>query len=435
MDISSLSEQCEQYILAAMLSIPESIEKIIPLIKIDDFQNPSHQKIFKAITDIFAQDAPVNDFTVTTKLKNNNQLEEIGGQIYLLELIDTMPGMSMVSHYAHQLQAFGIQRKVKDMALSFISDIDNPSVDFNLTLNNYVTQLTNIQTRTVQSEILSMSDVAFNATTELENLQSGKIKPITTGMSFIDNKVGGFLPGELITIAGVTGVGKTNLTLQFADHIAYKNQIPVLYIPLEMTPNSLLRRLVLGYAKTLNSYVLRSGKLNDDQWLEWTSISTNLTKAKIFIPSKPDLSFADIPSLVQKAVNDHNIQSVFIDYMQLLKIEQKFESDTSKVRHISQGLKIIARNKNISLFSVSQFRKLSNPNKMPTLDDLYGSSAIPQDSDYVIFIHREHEGDDTNVFKDEGIIEISKGRDAKAGFQPVIFKNPRYFEVDTVHQP
>jgi len=423
----------EKYVLGAMLHSSEAVEKIIPILQARDFQVIEHRHIFEVMAGLYEGDKPIDIATVAGGLYEKNWLKSIGGRAALMGLMEAVPGEIMATHYANKVKNLSIAFKARQKALKFIADFAELSKDTDKMLSDLISELSELQARTIKSNLLSMPDIAVNTNTELENLKDRKTKGINTGFSYIDSRVGGFFPGELITIAGVTGVGKTNLTLQFADHIAYRNQIPVLYIPLEMTANSLFKRLVLGHAETLTGYALRSGDLSDSQWLEWTKLSTKMSEAKIYIPDKMEMKFSDIPALIQKAKTDFNIQAVFIDYLQLLGADGRFESESAKVRYISRTLKMTAINKRICLFVVSQFRKLNNRQKAPGLDDLYGSVGVSQDSDFAIFIHREYESNDSNKFKAEGFIELSKGRDAEAGAQSVIFKHPRYYEIDNIH--
>jgi len=421
------TEHNEQAVLGSMLLAEMAIEKAMAILQPEDFQSARHRQIYKVMIDMYELQMPVDIVSMSSELYNRQQYDEVGGRDYLIGMADMIRGEVInITHYAKMLRDTAIAEASRRLAINHVADIGKPGRNIIELISNYMLALSNLQARTSCTELLDMADIACNTQKELEAMAAGNIAAIDTGFPFLDSEIGGFYPGELITMAGLTGVGKTNFALQIADHIAVKSNIPVIFIPLEMVPNALFKRLALGRATKLTSWALRTGKLSPDQWTELSHISGELSKAKIYIPNNMDLKFSDIPAIVQRGKVEFGVRAVFIDYMQLINTATKFESGVAEQTYISRSLKMLARNHGMVVFSISQFRKLLGKASTPGIDDLKGSSAIPQDSDYIIFIHRDKEGD---IMTDNGYIELAKGREAKTGYHDIIFKHPRFYPV------
>lgn len=419
----------EQDVLGAILADPECVDKVLAVIQADDFQNVKHRTIFQTMFDLHQRARPIDLATIQDELFRREKLDSVGGRNYLINLIESVPGALSVVYHAKRVKDNAIAEKARQKAINFIANIGNGGEVNNL-LSEHIFELSQLQARTTGIDLLSMEEIAAATIHELDQMKNGKIAGINTGLPFLDDTIGGFYPGELITIAGLTGVGKTNFALQIADHIAVENNMPVIYIPLEMVPSSLFKRLVLGRSHKITSFALRKGQLSEDQWVELTSLANSLADAKIYMPSKIDIKFSDIPALIQKAKAEFDVRAVFIDYLQLIDTGMRFESGVAEQTYISRSLKMTMRKYEIVGFSVAQFRKLQGAKAMPRLDDLKGSGAIPQDSDFVIFVHREH---DDNIFKNEGSIEIAKGRESITDVREIIYKHPRFYEADKIH--
>lgn len=395
-----------------------------------DFAESKHRQIFSAIAALLADKKPADIASVNNYLYTNGTLDSVGRGYVLALVHNSVCSAASAQYFARQIKEESVKRAIQLKTLEFQSRMEDKTISFSQLVSEYLRDISELQAQVLKSDILTMEDIAKSTMQEIDDRQKGKIKGINIGIPFIDDNIGGFMEGELITLAGVTGVGKTNLALQFADFITVQNGIASMFVPLEMVPNALFKRLILNHTEKLNGYCLRTGKMTGEQAIEFSNVATYLMPAKLYIPESVDLKFTDLAALIRKAKLEYKIQAVFIDYMQLLTTYMKFNSDASEIAFISKSLKTIARDNRVVLFSVSQFRKLDGK-KMATIDDLKGSSSIPQDSDFIIYIHRDKLDDNSNAFANTGIIELAKAREGKAGYKNIIFRHPKFFEEGT----
>lgn len=425
MDISLI----EQSLIGALIDRPETFDKIAGIVKADDFTDVNNRKIFTAIEHLYRDEKPYDLISLCSELHNRQILSDIGGRAYLTNCIQGYGTESSAPFWARRIAETGTRNKAKGLTAQLLSELSNGNRDnIQDKLAEYITRFAELQARTTGTELLTLPEIYHDTAKELEDLSSGKMKGVLTGLDWIDRHVGGFYPGEMITIAGDSGVGKTNFKNQILDKIAIEDKIPTLDIPLEMRQTALYKRLVLGRTGNISAYGLRTGKLTDAEWLEFARVAGPMNDGAIVMPKKHDLKFQDIQSLVYAAKIEFNIKVLVIDYFQLIDPGVNLP-ETQAQTYLSRTLKIMLLKYGLVGILLSQFRKRAPGAKgVRTLEDMRGSGALPSDSDFVFYLHRDKiEG--TNKYELTGSIEMPKGREADTDYWDIYYKHPRFYET------
>lgn len=282
----------------------------------------------------------------------------------------------------------------------------------------------------------------FLADAELEYQGKENPRMIKTGFPTLDKLIKGFEKGELITLGGYSGGGKTTLALNIATQIASAGR-KVLYFSLEMTKVEMHKRLVcssLGISdfskiseNDFFSVIEKSKSLENDFPLEFIDdADTTIEKISSICSGKKDLSL------------------IIIDHLHILKSEKRFKDQLALLTYLSRQVKILAQTLNVPILLLSQLNR-SNAGrdiKSPIMSDLRGSGSIEQDSNLVIFVYtaenllmlqKPEETDEKkyNKWLDEmervkgkAKIIVAKNRRGRTGEFEVLFKKSESLFVD-----
>ena len=265
----------------------------------------------------------------------------------------------------------------------------------------------------------SIKDVLVSTFDELEKLfnQKGKISGITTGFSGIDRMTSGLHNSDLLILAARPAMGKSAFAINIATSVA-KSGIPVAIFNLEMSKEQVVNRILASEAM-VDSNKLRTGQLDDNDWMKLASTSGILSDTPIYIDDTPGISIMEIRTKCRKLKMEKDIGLVVIDYLQLITASgKKNSSREQEISEISRSLKILAKELNIPVIALSQLSRSAEKrqdDKRPMLSDLRESGAIEQDADIVMFIYREDYYNPETPEKNVAEIIFAKHRGGSTG--------------------
>ena len=219
----------------------------------------------------------------------------------------------------------------------------------------------------------------------------GRVTGLETGFMDLDYKTSGLQPSDLILIAARPSMGKTAFVLNLAQQMAFKKDVPVAIFSLEMSKEQLVNRM-LSLESHVDAQKIRTGRLNDEEWMNLVEGSANIANSKLFIDDTPGITLSAMRSKCRKLKMEHDIQIVIIDYLQLMSGNSgNNASRQQEISDISRGLKALARELNVPVIALSQLSRAveQRPDHRPMLSDLRESGAIEQDADVVMFLYRE----------------------------------------------
>jgi len=410
--------EAEQAVLGCMLLDSDIIPTVTELIRSEDFYRDDHREICEAIIDLAEMAKPVDIITVSEQLKLRGTLDNIGGLDYLAGITNGVPTTANARHYAKIVEEKSLLRKLIKAA----SDISGMSYEASeeavYVLDKAEKSIFDILQKRNTQGFTHIKDVLLETFNRLEELYNSKsfITGIPTGFTDLDEKTAGLQNSDLVLIAARPGMGKTAIALNIAQYAAVQKHVPVAIFNLEMSKDQLVNRMLCSEVM-VDSHKMRTGKLEDDDWNKIAQALAPLSEAPIYIDDTPGISVMDIRSKCRRLKLEKNLGLVVIDYLQLMQGRGKTENRQQEVSEISRSLKILAKELNVPVVTMSQLSRgpESRTDHRPMLSDLRESGAIEQDADIVMFLYRDDYYNPDTEKKNIAEVIIAKHRNGSTG--------------------
>lgn len=387
----------EKTVLGSMLLEEACLLDAVDTLTDDDFYLAAHKLIFKAIIKLFSQDISVDAITLTDCLLKNEQIEQVGGAVYISDLADSVPTTANFQHYLNIVLNLARRRKI-------IKVVKKAYIDgFNLKNENYIeeTEQAIFEAASFEKKPIfsTIAEILKQTVNELQNLikKEEKVTGIATGLDSLDNLTCGFHPGQFVVIGARPSIGKTALALNIAEHIAtsQNKKHAVAFFSLEMPARDLVKRILSAHA-LIDGQHFRNGKLTKPELASLGKSLTFLKDAPFYIDQTSSLSPIELRARVRRLIaRVPNLKIVFIDYIQLMRANARTDSRADAVAQISRAMKALAMELNIVVVALSQLNRESEKGvgknsipPPPRLAQLKESGAIEQDADVVILLHR-----------------------------------------------
>lgn len=416
----------EEAVLGAIMLEKEAVITILDILKPESFYKESHQKIFKAVSDLSAKEYPVDLYTVTEELKAHNELESVGGPLYLTQLTSKVVSAANVDYHARIVAQKYIQRELIRVSTEIQTRSFDDTTDVMELLDFSENALFQIAEGNIKREVSPINMVIKEAIKEIE--EAGKRKDsmvgIPSGFTSLDRLTSGWQKSELVIIAARPSMGKTAFALSMARNMAINHGKKVAIFSCEMSSVQLVNRLIIAEADIPGDKI-RNGRLNEEEWKQLDSRIKKLVQAPIFIDDTPAISIFELRAKCRRLMAQHKLDIVIVDYLQLMSGPENAGSREQEVSNISRSLKSIAKELNVPILALSQLNRsieMRGGTKRPLLSDLRESGAIEQDADMVVFIHRQDKF---------GILTFEDGSSTK-GIAEIILAKNRNGPVDDV---
>jgi replicative DNA helicase len=383
----------EEAVLGAMLLEQDAVSNVIDILKEDVFYKEAHQKIFAAIHTLFSESKPVDILTVTQELKNQGNLELVGGAYYVSLLTNRVASAANVEYHARIVLQKYLQRQLILISSEIIKDCYEDTTDVFDILDKAERELFAVSESNLRRSYNKMTELVSEAVKQIEIAakQDGNLSGVPSGFSGIDRITAGWQKSDLIVMAARPGMGKTAFVLTMARNIAVDFKKPIAVFSLEMSGVQLVTRLIASETE-LESDKLKRGKLEQYEWQQLNARIANLTDAPLFIDDTPALSIFELRAKCRRLKAQHNIEMVIVDYLQLMTVGSDTRGNREQeISNISRSMKSLAKELKIPVIALSQLSRAVETragSKRPILSDLRESGAIEQDADMVLFIYR-----------------------------------------------
>ena len=422
------SVDAEQAVLGSVLKDQEALNEIIDYFNSEDyFYFPKHQLIFRAVLRLYEQSEPCDITTVAEELTQMDQLEKVGGRLYLVDLIDGVASTANVKSYADIVIEKSVLRNLINISSNITQSCYDQDDEVGNLLDRAEQKIFTIAESRLRKGFTRVSELLPQSFEQLEDYQNtkGGLVGVPTGFAELDNITAGLHNSNFVVVAGRPSMGKTAFALNVAEYVALTEKKSVGIFSIEMSQEQLVMRLLCGRAR-LSQHLLRTGKLRDSEWVKLTHASGPLSEADIFIDDSAFLSTLEMRAKARRLKSQHNIDLLVIDYIQMMTSPGRVDNRQQEMAMISRSIKGLAKELDIPIIAISQLSRMVETrggDKRPQLSDLRESGAIEQDADVVMFVYRPEfylshlPKDDPKVLEMAGRAEIiiSKQRNGPTG--------------------
>lgn len=432
----------EKSILGALILEQDTILDVINILSVDNFYTFANREVYRAILTLFESHCPIDIMTVINQLKKNGVLEQIGGESYVISLIERVVSGANIQYHSFLILEYSIKRELIKISNEIIKQSFDPTIDvFNL-IDNAEQKMLDVSSKNIKR---NYSDIKTLLNETIQNIESKKnnkdgITGIPSGFSGLDSLTSGWQKSDLVIIAARPGMGKTAFTLSLVRNAAVDHNIPVALFSLEMSSVQLVSRLISAESE-LDASKINKGLLENYELEQLKHKTKLISNAPIFIDDTPGLSIFELRTKCRKLKMQHNIQMIVIDYLQLLTSDSNKSTFNreQEISYISRSLKNLAKELDVPIITPSQLSRAVETrggDKRPMLSDLRESGAIEQDADIVMFLYRpEYYGlfEDDNDFNVKGLTEviIAKHRNGPLDTAYIKFINKYVKFIDT----
>jgi replicative DNA helicase len=417
----------EEAVLGAMMLEKNAVNDAIDILKPESFYKDAHQRIFSAIQELFQQSQPIDILTVTARLRQNGELDVVGGPYYISQLTNRVASAANVEYHARIISQKHILRELIRISSETQRDAYEETTDVFDLMDKTESELFKVTQGNIRKDYESMDKLILQAIDEIEKAKGHMdgISGVASGFTELDRITSGWQRSDMIVIAARPGMGKTAFVLSMARNMAVMFNNPVAVFSLEMSALQLVNRLIASEAE-LPADKLRKGNLADHELQQLHTRIKKLSEAPIFIDDTPALSIFELRAKARRLVAQHGVKAIIIDYLQLMTAGGEGKGNREQeISNISRSIKSIAKELSVPIIALSQLSRsveTRGGDKRPMLSDLRESGAIEQDADIVCFIYRPEY---YNITEDE------KGQ-SLTGIGEIIIAKHRNGSLDSV---
>jgi replicative DNA helicase len=426
------SVEAEQSVLGGLLLENEALDKVADILSPSNFYRHDHRLIFEHIAKLIERNRPADIVTVAESLENAAELSAVGGIAYLGALAQNTPTAANIRRYAEIVHERAVMRKLvevgSDIAESAYSPQGRDAQQLLDEAEAKIFQIAEGGKRATDGFIdikVLLPQVADRIDQLFQRDNPSDVTGVSTGYTDLDSKTSGFQPGDLIIVAGRPSMGKTAFSLNIAENVALDSGLPVAVFSMEMAATQLAMRMI-GSVGRLDQHRMRTGRLEDEDWIKLTTALGRLNEAPIFIDEGAGLSSFDVRARARRLHRQcGKLGLIVVDYLQLMSAPsgRQGENRATEISEISRSLKALAKELDVPVVALSQLNRSveQRPDKRPVMSDLRESGAIEQDADLILFIYRDQVYNPDSEDKGTAEIIIAKQRNGPIGMVRLAF--------------
>ena len=395
------------------------------------FYDPRHKMIFEAISHLVTEHTSVDIITTANKLKQEGNLEAVGGAVVLTGLSQKVGSAAHIEYYIKILKQKSIQRELITASYDILHQAYDDSVNVDDLIDNAQTKVFDAIQNNLKKEVQDIGALINVAMTDIQKMQNTTgLSGVPSGFVTLDTMTMGWQKSDLIILAARPAIGKTAFALNMARNAAVDHHMPVAVFSLEMSAVQLTKRLMTSESGLPADKIKGGSKLEPFEWEQLEYKLRNLSKAPLYIDDTPSIPVMEFRTKVKNLVKSKGVRLVVVDYLQLMQGPAELRGmREQEVAAISRTLKQTAKELEVPIIALSQLSRQtvqrSGGSGRPQLSDLRESGSIEQDADMVIFIHRPDalglSADPAG--KEETQIIIAKHRNGSVGEIPMVFKS------------
>ena len=421
----------EEAVLGAMLLEASAVDQAMEELTPSCFYDQRHRMIFEAISHLVTEHISVDILTATNKLKQEGNLEAVGGAITLANLSQKVGSAAHIEYHIKILKQKSIQRELITASYDILHQAYDESVKVDDLVDNAQTKIFDAIQNNLKKEVQGIGDLINVAMSDIQKMQNSiGLSGVPSGFVSLDAITMGWQKSDLIILAARPAIGKTAFALNMARNAAVDHHMPVAVFSLEMSAVQLTKRLMTSESGLPASKIKGGSKLEPYEWEQLEYKLKNLSAAPLYIDDTPSIPVMEFRTKVKNLVKSKQVRLVIVDYLQLMQGPSELRGmREQEVAAISRTLKQTAKELEVPIIALSQLSRQSvqrsGGSGRPQLSDLRESGSIEQDADMVIFIHRPDAlglSENPSSMEETQII-IAKHRNGSVGELPMIFKS------------
>src|ERR1700693_2406476 len=415
--------EAERSILGAILLDNNAINAAIEKLKPEDFFHDHHRRIYQQMIALGEMQQAIDLVTLTEQLQRTGELESVGGAAYVSQLMDGVPHITNVEHYARIVKEKALLRGLIHATHAIQQQALEAEDDADAILDRAESTIFQLAEDRVRSGLVGVREVVRENFERISQIftEGKRITGLSTGYHQLDNLTSGFQPSELLVLAARPSMGKTALALNIAENVSLRGNKPVAIFSLEMSKESLLLRILSSDAQ-IDSHKIRTGHLNREDGAKIPVSLARLAEAPLWIDDMGSAMVVEMGAKLRRLKRDKGLSLVVVDYLQLVSGRGRFGNRNEAISSITRGLKGLAKELKVPVLVLSQLtRAPEREDREPRLADLRESGAIEQDADVVMFIHRP------NFFKKSSEVSMEE-----RGETDLIIAKQRNGPTDTI---
>lgn len=402
------SIDAEKSVIGALLVDSMKMGSVQAIIEEDDFYKRSHQIIYDMMNKLFDKNGVIDPVTLINQLDSYDELGNVGGTDYILDLASFTPTSANIEQYAQIVKDKSMLRRLIAASNTISQDAYAEADEIENIMDRSEKLILSIGESSQKNKPQEMKNLVAEAFEKVVKLseETREIVGLPTGYIDLDRLTSGFQPDQLIILAARPSVGKTAFALNIAQNVGTKSKVPVIIFSLEMGAVDLVNRMICAEGN-IHASNLRTGQLTNDEWNSFTVATDILKDAPIFIDDSAGIKVSEISAKCRRLKQENpDLGLIVIDYLQLIDGNGK-ENRQQEVSEISRQLKKLAKELGVPVIALSQLSRglEQRQNKRPILSDIRESGSIEQDADIVAFLYREdyhqQEGDEDTGHDDE----------------------------------
>ncbi|MBU0593912.1 MAG: replicative DNA helicase [Pseudomonadota bacterium] len=418
------SIEAEQSVLGGLLLDNSAWDRIADVVAESDFYRHDHRLIFRHVFRLLEGGRPADVITVSEALEISAELNNAGGLAYLAALAQNTPSASNIKRYAEIVRDRGVMRKLSEVGTAISDSAYNPlGRSAGQLLDEAEAKVFEIAEANARGKqgFVEIQPLLIQVVERIDELfqrdNPNEVTGIPTGFHDLDQKTSGLQPGDLIIVAGRPSMGKTAFSINIGENVALNTGLPVAIFSMEMGGSQLAMRMI-GSVGKLDQQKIRTGQLQDEDWLRLTNAVGKLNDAPIHIDESGALTALELRARARRLHRQcGKLGLIIIDYLQLMSGSGGGENRATEISEISRSLKALAKELEVPVIALSQLNRSleQRPNKRPVMSDLRESGAIEQDADVILFIYRDEVYNPDSPEKGSAEIIIGKQRNGPIG--------------------
>ena len=385
------SLEAEQSVLGAVLVEPGCLSELVEKLRAESFYRPQHRALFSEMVRMFTTGEPVDFVTVLEAAKEAEIFpSEQEAKVYLSHLMEIVPSVRNISAYVDIILDKQLVRSLLEISGEIMSEARESGAEGRLLLDSAEQHIYDLRQGRSTAGFVPISETILSAYDRINKLAGPdreKYLGIKTGYSAVDRKIGGLNKSDLILIAARPGMGKTSFALNIAVNVAMKAKHRVAVFSLEMSSEQITSR-ILSCEALVESNRLRSGNLEENDWVKLAQTAQLLSGSEIFIDDTAGITISEMKAKLRRL---RSVDLVIVDYLQLMSSGKRTDNRVQEVSEMTRNLKLMARELDVPVIVLSQLSRAteSRQGHRQMLSDLRESGSIEQDADIVMFLYRE----------------------------------------------